>query len=223
MSSQLSQSVKDEGLKTRKIRMYPNLREKETLLKWIGTYQWTYNKCLNLIKDGAPIDRGILSKRVKDIPNAIRSRAIGELYKSQTITIEKRDFIKEKGNYAFLKHIKISEELPEINNAVRITRDRLGRFYFCVCMLIKEYYHEDNGFVSIDPGVRTFMTGYDPGEKIIEYGKGDVVHVEEKDIEDTRQDQEYCEGLPSQDYKRLFPTTFDSQDMRVSWSFVGTL
>ncbi|CAG8736806.1 5551_t:CDS:1 [Dentiscutata erythropus] len=154
--------------------MYSTPRERETLLKWMGTARWTYNRCLDLIKEREHIPRKQLRKLVinndnyefentwvKDTPPGIRDRAFSELmtayktnfakrkknknfkfeikkrskkYKSQTITVEKRDFIRDGGEYAFLKHIKTSESLPEINNAVNITRDRLGRFYFCVCV-----------------------------------------------------------------------------------------
>ena len=30
------------------------------------------------------------------------------------------------------------------------------------------------GIISLDPGVRTFMTGYNPSGEAIEWGKGDV-------------------------------------------------
>ena len=34
-----------------------------------------------------------------------------------------------------------------------------------------------SGIISLDPGVRTFMTGYNPSGEVIEWGKGDISRI----------------------------------------------
>ena len=45
-------SEKPSAGKSRRIRVYPNARQKAILLRWFGTARWTYNKCLAWIKRG---------------------------------------------------------------------------------------------------------------------------------------------------------------------------
>ncbi|CAG8449366.1 8827_t:CDS:2 [Cetraspora pellucida] len=82
--------------------------------------------------------------------------------KQHSITIQARDWKRKRGEYAFLKNIRMSEELPNIEHAFNIILDKLGKFYICIPISIEEYYREDNEIISLDPGIRTFMTGYDP-------------------------------------------------------------
>ncbi|CAG8817127.1 10009_t:CDS:2, partial [Cetraspora pellucida] len=97
--------------------------------------------------------------------------------KQYSITIQSREWNRKRGNYAFLKKIRTSEQLLEINNAVNLVCDKFKRFYICIPIPIEEQYHENDDFISIDPGIRTFMTGYDPKGKIFEWGKGDISHI----------------------------------------------
>ena len=48
-SSSSTSSKKPPAGKALKIRLYPNLEEKQKLLKWIGTARWTYNQSLAAI------------------------------------------------------------------------------------------------------------------------------------------------------------------------------
>ena len=68
----------------------------------------------------------------------------------------------------------------------RLTINRLGEFYLCIPKPLE--IKTDNqgpkfsvveekkgvGIISLDPGVRTFMTGYNPSGEAIEWGKGDI-------------------------------------------------
>jgi len=49
-------------LKVKKIQIFPNQKEKETLRKWMGASRWTYNTCL----DG--INKGLTGKTTKGEP-----------------------------------------------------------------------------------------------------------------------------------------------------------
>jgi putative transposase len=84
--------------------------------------------------------------------------------------------------------LQTSEALPEtILYDCRLQRTRLGHYYFC--LLLPGNASENQARVTntaaeptilaIDPGVRTFLTGYEPATgKYVEWGKGDMTRVE---------------------------------------------
>jgi putative transposase len=81
----------------------------------------------------------------------------------------------------FLKgDIKINPDLPsEINHDCRLVRTQLGQYDLCVPMdlpITRRPTADDNQVrvIALDPGVRTFQTGYDPQGKLFEFGKGDI-------------------------------------------------
>src|SRR5205823_2389016 len=63
----------------------------------------------------------------------------------------------------------------------RLVRTRDGKYYFCVPRILEHRANEgDNqargirGIIALDPGVRTFMTGYDPSGKVLKWGHHDM-------------------------------------------------
>ncbi|CAG8815666.1 3226_t:CDS:2 [Gigaspora margarita] len=91
-----------------------------------------------------------------------------------------RDYNRKRGQFAFLKHIVSSEKLPKVNNTVIITLDKLGRFYIYISVPLEDRENQTscNGrIVSIDPGVRTFATCYDPRGRVVEWGSGDFGRI----------------------------------------------
>lgn len=97
--------------------------------------------------------------------------------RSQTISILARDWNRNRGEYAFLKTVIVSERPPEINHTVNVTMNRLGHFYMCVSIPLDVSDNQDGvkgKVISLDPGVRTFMTGYDPNGRVVEWGNGDL-------------------------------------------------
>src|SRR6185436_12256750 len=137
---------------------------------------------------------------VKETPREVRSYVIRQLmstyktnkklhgnnfrmkYRSkkdriQTISILARDWNRNRGEYAFLKDIVTSEQSLKVNNMVNITMNHLGHFYLCVSVPLDIIDNQDDvqgKVISLDPGVRTFMTGYDPDGQLIEWGNGDL-------------------------------------------------
>jgi len=82
-----------------------------------------------------------------------------------------------------------AEPLPEkLDYDSRLQRTRLGEYYLCVPQpLVRRsdsqapfHEREENGIVSLDPGVRTFMTGYSPGGHAFEWGWTDIVRRTKK-------------------------------------------
>jgi putative transposase len=84
--------------------------------------------------------------------------------------------------------LRASEPIPDsIAYDCRLQRTRLGHYYFC--LLIHDTPSENQAplvdtetapcILSIDPGVRTFATGYDPARATyVEWGKGDMNRFE---------------------------------------------
>ena len=82
--------------------------------------------------------------------------------------------------------IKASEKLPDkLGYDCRLQRTRLGEFYLCLLMPLEirsenqapQWKSNEDGILSLDPGVRTFSTGYSPSGMAIEWGKGDIGRI----------------------------------------------
>lgn len=83
--------------------------------------------------------------------------------------------------------IKGFEPIPDqLVYDTRLKRDHLGNFYLCVLSPIeirsdnqapKSKIENEGNIISLDPGVRTFMTGYDPSGTAYEFGKGDSIKL----------------------------------------------
>jgi putative transposase len=84
--------------------------------------------------------------------------------------------------------LRSSEPLPDvIAYDCRLQRTRLGHYYFC--LLLPGHTSENQAraidteaapkILAVDPGVRTFLTGYEPATgKYVEWGKGDMKRIE---------------------------------------------
>jgi len=86
-------------------------------------------------------------------------------------------------------NLRAAAKLPAtMEHAFKVMRTRTNRWFLCVCeptvkrgddqapSLAAE---DRNGrIIALDPGVRTFLTGYDPSGKVYEFGKGDIDRIE---------------------------------------------
>jgi putative transposase len=75
--------------------------------------------------------------------------------------------------------IKSAEELPDkLEYDARLVRKRYGHFYLCIPKkLDKCNGPSQNKVIAFNPGVRTFCTGYDSDEIIVEVGKSDISRI----------------------------------------------
>ena len=69
------------------------------------------------------------------------------------------------------------ERLPKtLDHAARLQRTRNGDFYLCIVSPIEvaPVHESSDRVIALDPGVRSFMTGFSPGkEGVMEWGAGD--------------------------------------------------
>jgi transposase len=76
--------------------------------------------------------------------------------------------------------IKSTEILPEaLSYTSRLIKTRTKKYYFCLPQPLDtcENQAPKNSMIFIDPGVKTFITGYDPSGKIITWGENDVGRI----------------------------------------------
>jgi putative transposase len=77
--------------------------------------------------------------------------------------------------------MQAEKPLPQhIDHDLIVTKNKLGHFHLCVpAKVVPRPVFESPtvGVIACDPGVRTFLTGYDPSGRVIEYGKTDISRI----------------------------------------------
>ncbi|KAG3028987.1 hypothetical protein PC110_g19579 [Phytophthora cactorum] len=71
--------------------------------------------------------------------------------------------------------IKVREAIPEMNYSIRLQMTREAKFYVCIPRVKAFPEMQSNPVCAIDPGVREFITLYDPGGLILGVTDGSVV------------------------------------------------
>lgn len=140
----------------------------------------------------------LLPQWVKDAPEHPKEYAIADAYDAhliakkdggkarfkscrepkQTIKFHQRNYKNCKWFPSLTKGYKydVTENFPDnCDYSTQITRDR-GRWYACFPIVEPELETTSDKVIALDPGVRTFMTGYD-GESILEVGKADIGRI----------------------------------------------
>lgn len=211
----------------KKIKLYPNTQQKLILKNWFDTARYTYNICVDGIKNKkckltkSSMRNYCLNRNAELLqdkewvfktPYDVRDEAMNDLLKAQEYLIEnsesynmkyrsKKDasasivihnkHFKNKIFYPTFwkkkdKIIKTKEPLPDLlGYDTRLQRTRLGEYYFCILNCkepqiqpkkekCKVDVNKNEGIIALDPGVRTFMTGYDTNNKIFEWGIQDI-------------------------------------------------
>ena len=103
---------------------------------------------------------------------------------SDSISICKKHWKKNKTmfpTYLGTKSLRGAEELPsKLQHDSRLHRTNLGEFYLCIpeILVVRPDSQGSQKIISIDPGVRTFCTGYDCSGEILEVGKEDIARIE---------------------------------------------
>lgn len=129
------------------------------------------------LKKGGHVTRYTMKFRSKKAP-------------TDCIAILDKHWGKTRGEFAAIFHrskLKSAEPLPKkLGYDSRLIHTRLGEYFLCIPAPLdakddSQVLCEDDdamgGIVSIDPGVRTFATGYDPMGHSFEWGKQDIGRV----------------------------------------------
>ncbi|KAK9363877.1 putative transposase DNA-binding domain-containing protein, partial [Lipomyces starkeyi] len=100
--------------------------------------------------------------------------------RQESIVIHHKHWSRGRGKYAFLRKMKSAEPLPkELSHDSRLVYQRTtGHYYLCVPMISQVHEGPASGrLISLDPGVRTFLTGYTPDGEVVELGSNDIGHI----------------------------------------------
>jgi putative transposase len=93
------------------------------------------------------------------------------------IVIQKKHWEHSSGKYAFLNQIKSSEKIPEhLPTDSRLIKEN-GEFYLKLAVTnrteVDNQDRRERSIVALDPGIRTFMAGFDPSGYAFEWGRMD--------------------------------------------------
>jgi putative transposase len=139
----------------------------------------------------------VRDEAIRDLIKALRiNKKKGEIFDmkfrsrkapQESIVIHSKHWQAKRGPYFDLKQsLRSREKLPQdLVYDSRLIRTKLGEYYLCV---LKPVGHggesqapmQTNDFrniTALDPGVRTFMTGYSPQGLVCEWGKGDATRL----------------------------------------------
>ena len=139
------------------------------------------------VRDAAMMDvlqayKTNFAKRKKNPSHHFKIKFRSKYAKSQAITIHSKHW-KRAGIFhpkSWGKEpLRAAEPLPDnLIYDTKMIRNRLGEFYLCQILPLEEVTHQpEEKIIALDPGVRTFMTGYSPEGTIMEWGKGDMQRI----------------------------------------------
>ena len=108
--------------------------------------------------------------------------------KSQSLRIRAKHWNRRSGQYASILNVwmlRAERVLPQtIPCDARLIRTRLGRYNVCLPQPLVPRTEsqgppdpERHCTIALDPGVRTFVTGYDPDGRVVEWGRGDIGRI----------------------------------------------
>jgi putative transposase len=102
---------------------------------------------------------------------------------SESLSVLSKKYNKRNNFYSSIFkpiHLKSSEKLPEtLNYDSRLIKTRTNNYFLCIPrpLELQSENQAHNNMIFIDPGVRDFLTCYDPSGKIITIGKGDSIRI----------------------------------------------
>jgi putative transposase len=225
-----------EVLKTKKIRIFPTLKQKAKYEEWFGTARWTYNRCIDFYKNKAAmmppgVSPSVSKTELREFcvnndadathgheywlfrtPSTIRSDVVGDFcsaikgnhtkqkkgtlktfemhYRTkktdQEIPLRRQEWKRKRGMYAgFIgpsaqwktchRNRQRKDVIPEdLEHDVRLLKTRMGQYFLCIPIELKRQPPPSHRIIALDPGVRTFLTAYDPHGVVSEWGSGDA-------------------------------------------------
>ena len=74
------------------------------------------------------------------------------------------------------ENIIVKTKVGEVlKNVLRIQKTKTGKWYLCVpCELMVTTSESQGGIIALDPGIRTFLTGYSPDGELLQIGDNDI-------------------------------------------------
>ena len=176
-----------EALRMRKIRIYPDKKQREILTLWMRTARYVYNKALEYILAGNKADwlaiktwlLRELPAWTEDVPYQVKAIAVRDACinytvraktgskagfrarnsTKQTIFVPKASAGKRGIYTRFLGRMDFAEDMPQPEGDCRVILD-CGRWFVNVPVSASEQPESFGRIASVDPGIRSFMTFY---------------------------------------------------------------
>ncbi len=152
----------------------------ETENSWMLQYNYD-------LRDEAMRDllKNLKSNQAKDKSFKMKYKSKKDMtVKNESISVLGKYWNKSNNFYSDIfrpENIKTTEKLPEkLLYSSRLLRTPTNKFYFCIpepLELRGENQAPEKSMIFIDPGVKTFITGYDPSGKIIICGERDIGRI----------------------------------------------
>ncbi|WP_435388455.1 RNA-guided endonuclease InsQ/TnpB family protein, partial [Laspinema olomoucense] len=190
-------------LRSKKIQIYPSPELNKVWRKWLAACRYCYNQAIALCRSGKRLSKlklrnevmqGELPAWVKETPCHIRQNAIFDAYlafiaspnarfrscrdSSQAIKFNDANFSSGRWYPRLTKGLtfRVSEPIPKTCDQGTQLVFTKGRWFAVFPEPVSVTPTEATGVIALDPGVRTFMTGFD-GSRFLEFGSGDIGRI----------------------------------------------
>ena len=141
------------------------------------------------VRDAGMIDavKAIKSNLAKKVRTKFQLKFRSLKDPQQSLVIHHKHWGRKRGDYSDLMgpgKIRAAEPLPnKLGYDSRLIRTRLGHYYLCIPQPLdirsdnQAPSAEEHATIALDPGVRTFMTGYSAGGRVISWGSRDMAKI----------------------------------------------
>jgi putative transposase len=189
------------NLNSHKLRIYPSQELNKVWRKWLAACRYCFNQAIAMQRKKRwsklqlrnQVMQSDLPEWVKETPCHIRQNAIFDAHRafkassdakfrsirdySQTIKFNDSNFKKGSWYPSLTKGLTYhtAEVIPDCDRGTQLVYCK-GRWFGVFPVPVTVQPTVATGIIALDPGVRTFMTGFD-GNKFIELGGGDMGRI----------------------------------------------
>ncbi|MBQ7154346.1 MAG: transposase [Synergistaceae bacterium] len=172
-----------QARRTRKIRIYPDAKQREILMHWMRAARYVYNEATEYVAKSGKTEwltvKAVILKNLPDwmeeVPYQIKAIAVrdacitfhnagGPKFRArrsskQSLFVPKASASRRGVYTRYLGKMDYAEELPEVIGDCRVILDG-GRWFVSVPVSVIEYEEMTGKVAAVDPGFRSFVTFY---------------------------------------------------------------
>jgi putative transposase len=185
--------------------VYPTLELHKVWKQWLAAYRWVFNWAVAKLKNGFDGDlqkayraSTVVPEWVRNLPGHQAQEACDEAFdahrqakrsqgeakfkscraRSQTIQFKPGNYKRGTWYPKTTKGLTFKASAPMPVTCIYGTElvYQRGKWFACIPVRVEETLTTNNGVITLDPGNRAFLTGYD-GENVLEVGQGDIGRI----------------------------------------------